>query len=84
MLTIFLHAGDDFRCDRVTKQYGINEKNALKEIKTMDKKRSKFHNFYCDNKWGDAVSYDLSIDVSHIGIEDTIDLIADYINKKFA
>lgn len=83
LLTVFLHAGDDFRCDRVVKQYGISEKNALKEMKSTDKKRLRFHNFYCDNKWGDAASYDLSIDVSRIGIDETVDLITDYINKKF-
>lgn len=84
LLTVFLHGNDDFRCDRVVKQYGISEKNAVKEMKSTDKKRSRFHNFYCDNKWGDAASYDLSIDVSRIGIDVTVDLIADYINKKFA
>lgn len=84
LLTVFLHANDDFRRDRVVGQYGISEKNALKEIKSMDRKRARFHNFYCDNKWGDAVSYDLAIDVSRVGIDTAVDLIADYINKKFA
>lgn len=83
LFTIFLHANDDFRRERVIKFYGINEKNALKEMKTTDKKRARFHNFYCDNKWGDATTYDLSIDVSRLGIDNTVELIAYYINKKY-
>lgn len=84
LLKIFLHANNDFRRERVINQYGISEKSAAKEIKTTDKKRARFHNFYSEYKWGDACNYDLSIDVSRIGIDDTVELIADYINKKYA
>lgn len=84
LLTVFLHAGDDFRRSRVTELYGVSEKDAGREIKAMDKKRARFHNFYCDNKWGDAAAYDLSIDVSRLGIDDTVELISDYISIKFA
>lgn len=83
LLTVFLHASDDFRRERVVKQYGVSEKNAMKEIKSVDRKRARFHNFYCDYKWGDAATYDLSIDVSRLGIDNTVYLISAYINKKF-
>lgn len=84
LFTVFLHADDDFRFERAINLYGINKKNALKEIKSTDKKRARFHNFYCDNKWGDTLAYDLSVDVSRLGIENTVELIVDYINKKFS
>ncbi len=84
LLTVFLHADDQFRCDRAVKIYGLSEKNVLKEIKSIDKKRARFHNFYCDDKWGDAETYDLSINVSRLGLDNTVELIADYIYKKFA
>lgn len=84
LLTVFLHADDEFRRSRVIEQYGISEKNAAKEIKSVDKKRARFHDFYSDEKWGGAATYDLSIDVSRLGLDNTVDLIADYINKKFA
>jgi cytidylate kinase len=83
LLTVFLHADDDFRRKRAIEVYGIDEKNANREIKAIDKKRTRFHNFYCDNKWGDATTYDLSLDVSTFGIDNTVDLIVDCVNKKF-
>lgn len=83
LLTVFLHADDDFRRERVVKRYGISEKNAMREIKSVDRKRARFHNFYCDEKWGNAAAYDLSIDVSRFGIDNTVDLISAYINIKF-
>lgn len=82
LVKIFLHANDTFRRKRAVNFYGINEKNAAKEIKANDKKRSRFHNFYSDKAWGDAAAYDLSLDVSAIGIDNTVELIEYYLNKK--
>lgn len=83
LLTVFLHADDNFRLERINKIYGFDGKNAVKELKAVDKKRARFHNFYSDKKWGDAAAYDLSIDVSKIGIDGTVDLISHYINSKY-
>lgn len=83
MCSVFLHGDDEYRIRRVIEEYGFSEKNAVKEIKTVDKKRARFHNFYCDNKWGDASSYNLSIDVSKLGIEKTADLIEYYVKQNF-
>lgn len=82
MLSVFLHADDDFRLNRIINQYGIDSKKALKEMKTTDKKRAKFHNFYSDNKWGDAAAYDISINVSALGIDKTVEIIADCIGNE--
>lgn len=83
MVSVFLHADDEYRLDRIVNLYGYSRKDALKELKAMDKKRAKFHNFFSDEKWGDAATYSLCIDVSRLGIDETVELIADYINKKF-
>ena len=82
LLTVFLHASDDFRQKRVIEKYGIEPKNVVKEIKAMDKKRARFHNFYSEEKWGDATTYDLSINVAKLGIDGTVELLRDYIKAK--
>lgn len=84
LVTIFLHADEDFRCNRVVDTYGLSRKDALKEMKNIDKKRARFHNFYSDYKWGDAATYDLSINVSKIGIDAAVDMIEKYINTRFS
>lgn len=83
LLSVFLHADKDYRLERVVNTYGYNQKDAVKEIKAMDKKRAKFHNFYCDDKWGDASTYDLCVDVSKFGVDLTVEMIYDLIQKKF-
>ena len=82
LLTIFLHASDDFRQKRVVKEYGVEPKNAPKEMKAVDKKRARFHNFYSEEKWGEATTYDLSINVAKLGIDGTVELISEYIKAK--
>lgn len=81
LVSVYLHADDEYRKNRIMKEHNFSEKEALKQMKSMDKKRAKFHNFYSDNGWGDAATYDLCIDVSKLDIDGTVDLIAEYVKK---
>lgn len=47
----------------------------------MDKKRASYYNYYANKKWGDAKGYDICIDSLCLGIEGTIDLLIDLIQK---
>ena len=51
-------------------------------MKAVDKKRARFHNFYSEEKWGEATTYDLSINVAKLGINGTVELISEYIKAK--
>lgn len=82
LISVYLHADEKFRLRRVINQYGYSEKNALKEMKSIDKKRARFHNFYSDKNWGDAATYNLCIDVSMLGIDETVELIEQYVNAR--
>lgn len=84
VVRVFIHGDDEYRINRVTKLYGLSQKDAVKEIKNIDKKRAKFHNFYSDEKWGDSFAYDLCINVSKTGLDGAVDLIEYYIRKNFA
>lgn len=83
ILSVFLHADDDYKLKRIVEEYGIDRKSAVKDMKSIDKKRMRFHNFYSDEKWGDAKTYDLTINVSKLGVDQTVDLIETYIKSHF-
>lgn len=83
MLSVFLHADDEYRLNRVTEKYGYNRKDAQKEIKATDKKRARFHDFYSEAPWGKASTYDLCVNVSKLGVDATVDLIADCVKRNF-
>ena len=55
---------------------------AAKLVEKEDKARAGFHTYYADEKWNEADGYQLTIDSSVISIEDAVDLIIDFVNKK--
>ena len=60
-------------------------KEWLEKIELAEKKnklRASYYNFYTDKGWGVASSYDLSIDSSILGSEETAIFIRDFIQKK--
>ena len=50
---------------------------------TTDKDRARFYQYYSDKKWGDAKTYDLTIDSGKLGIDKTVELILDYVKYRF-
>ena len=49
-----------------------------------NKLRVAYYNFYTDKKWGDAQSYDLCIDSSLFGAQETAHTIIEFIKKRIA
>ena len=45
--------------------------------------RASYYNYYTGKKWGHAASYDLCVDSSILGAEETARLIAEFIHKRF-
>ena len=45
----------------------------------MDKKRANYYSFYAHSKWGVAENYDLCINSGRIGIDQSVQVIADYV-----
>ena len=44
--------------------------------------RKAYHNYYAKGKWGDSRNYELSINSSRIGLDETTNVIIDYIDKR--
>lgn len=82
LVSIFVLADYDAKLERVMSILGMSEKEAKSQIKTMDKKRKSYHNYYCDLHWGDSRLYDLSINSTCLGIDGTVDAIEEYINRR--
>ncbi len=49
-----------------------------------NKIRAAYYNFYTDKTWGNAASYDLCIDSSLLGCQGTAQLIASFIEQRYA
>ena len=83
-VNIFITAPVQFRIDNVAKKSGVSSEEARKIIEQGEKRRAEYYNYYTGKRWGDAKSYDLCIDASILGLEQTEKFIAEFIRKRFA
>lgn len=83
VLSVFIHADVEQRAQRVMEYENISFDKALDMVKKSDKKRASYHNYFSDNKWGDARSYDLCID-SKIGFENVAHIIKYCLQEKMS
>lgn len=79
---IFVYSDDEGKVQRAIKYYGLEEKNALKEINRINKAREKHYNHYTGSEWKDLEHYDFTINVDKFGIEKTVEIIEEMINEK--
>lgn len=83
-VSIFIHAPFEARIKRVEEEYGVPENKSKEVLLKKDKQRASYYNYYSSNKWGDAKSYDFSLDSQFLGIDGTVELIKDIITRKEA
>ena len=60
------------------------EKEAIEKANKTDKRRASYYNFYSDKEWGVASSYNLSVDSSLLGTEDTARMIKEFVEKRLS
>jgi cytidylate kinase len=80
---IYLTADKDFRAQRIMASDHLDEKEALKKIHSMDKKRDSYFGYYAGQDWKASNTYDLTISTSALGIDKAVELICQYIALKF-
>lgn len=77
ILKVFIYSDMDDKIKRVTTHYNIDKKNALKEIKRINKLRSNHYKHYTGKNWGMPDNYDLCINSDLLGVEKTAEIISD-------
>ncbi len=83
VISIFLYASDmEFKINRKKEFEKISYKEASKKIEKIDEQRSNYYNKFTGNIWGDKENYEMCIDVSKVGIEETIQVVENYIKYK--
>lgn len=70
-ISLFLHAGRDFRIQRLSQQCGVSETKAQKMISESDKNRSEYFHQFTGKVWTDATQYDLALRTDILGLPKT-------------
>ena len=82
LVSIFVLGDKEVKRARIMERYGKNEFMAERMMREKDTERKRYHNSFCEGKWGDSRSYDISVNSSVLGIEGTADLLIDFIDRK--
>lgn len=74
-LTVFIHASDKLRAERIVSVYGQREESPVQRLHDKDKKREAYYELYTGINWGMAENYDLCLDSGKIGIDSCVNII---------
>jgi len=83
VLNIFITANMDQRIQAVCRRNGCDRATARKIITEGENSRSSYYNYYTGKRWGHSGTYDLCINSSMLGIEDTAEFIKEFVRKWF-
>ena len=75
LIDLFLCASMEDRTRRIMERYHFSEKDAINAIKSTDRRRKAYYESYTRRKWGSIDSHQMLINISRLGIDQTIDLI---------
>lgn len=78
LVNVFIHADLKKRVQRIMERHHVSAKEAEELITKTDKRRANYYNFYANKKWGSVDTYHLAIDSSAVGIDHTVQMIADF------
>ena len=76
-LTVFIHASDEQRAERIVSVYGQREESAVQRLHDKDKKRKAYYELYTGAHWGQADNYELCLDSGKIGMARCVHMIAE-------
>lgn len=82
LISIFVLADRDVKIERVSTIRKMTVAEAEATMNRHDRKRKEYHNYYCTGKWGDSRNYDISINSSKLGIDNTVDYLETYIKAR--
>lgn len=84
LISTFIYADMDKRIRRIAEKYNLTDAKAKDAITKTDKQRASYYNYYTSKRWGDISSYDICINSGELGVDETVNLLIDYIAKREA
>lgn len=81
-LSFFIHSCLENRIQRIVERQGVTVEQAKELLVKTDKSRAAYYNYYSNKSWGVASSYNFSIDVSVLGVEETVAFMKSFIDRR--
>ena len=82
VIRIFVYGDTVTRIRRVMDVDKVDEAEALRRMRRIDKERTEYHRYFTGREWMDMENYDLPINASRIDYDQMIQLIKDYLKLR--
>ena len=79
---IFLCANLNYRIAQIAMKHNLSMDKARKLVEETDERRKRYHQYYTGEEWGYAGNYDLTMDVSELGIQGVINVVDAFITSR--
>ncbi|MCR5254381.1 MAG: cytidylate kinase-like family protein [Acetatifactor sp.] len=79
VVNLFIYGEEHAKIRHIMETYNLSEDKAKDMMDKKDKQRQSYYNYYSSKKWGRADSYDLCINSTKLGVDGTVNLIAQYV-----
>lgn len=84
VVSIYIEAPREFCYPRIMEKMQVSEQEAHKLIEKTDKYRADYYKYYTHgNYWTNPVNYDMTLNSARIGIDTCVDMVVEYVKKKF-
>lgn len=81
-ISFFIHDKMESRVQRVVGRQQITVEQAKELIAKTDKSRAAYYDYYTNKTWGMSSSYNFSVDASILGIDETVEFMKSFIERK--
>ena len=78
-IRVFISGAMEDKILRIMETNGLSREEAEDLIHQTDRRRKAYHNYFCENKWGDSRGYDVTVNSSKFGIDTTVEVLTDLI-----
>ena len=79
---IFLCANVTYRIAQIAMKHNLSMDKARKLVEETDERRKRYHQYYTGEEWGYAGNYNLTMDVSELGIQGVINVVDAFITGR--
>ena len=84
LITMFILADEEDRITHVQLHAKTTRAAAEALCASINKSRKAYHNYYSETKWGDPRTYDICINRSRCGFEETTNILEAYIKSRIS
>ena len=81
-LSFFIHNNKETRIQRIIESLHITVEEAKELMEKTDKSRAAYYNYYTNKTWGAAASYNFSLDMSVLGIDESVTFIREFVERR--